>query len=75
MQLADPFPAVAGRMFYCLDRLADPDELVTAEAPVPGHPQIWVVRDIRGHRVVCPLSVLSDMPPDRFYRALRGALP
>ena len=75
MPTADPFPAVAGRMFYCLDRLAPPGEIVTAEEPVPGHPQIWVVRTGGGHKVVCPLSALSDVPPDRLYRALRESVP
>lgn len=71
MQFADLIPAVAGREFYCLDRLAATDELVTAEAPVPGHPQLWVVRGRGGHRFVCALAHLSDVPPERWYRALR----
>lgn len=71
MPLADLIPAVAGRKFYCLDRLAEPDELVIAEEPVPGHPQLWVVRDGRGHGFVCRLGCLSDVPRERWYRALR----
>ncbi|MCC6678174.1 MAG: hypothetical protein IT436_13620 [Phycisphaerales bacterium] len=71
MPIADFYPAVAGRLFFCTDRMSPPDELVTAEQPVPGHPQLWVVRGARGHRFVCRLGCLSDVPPERWYRALR----
>lgn len=71
MHTADPFPAVAGRLFYVLDRFAPPDEQVLAEEPVPGYAQLWVVRDWRGHRFVCPLAHLCDVPPGVLYERLR----
>lgn len=67
MPPADFCPAVAGRMFYCLDRLADPDQLVTAEQPVPGHPQLWVVRDVTGHKFVCAELYRADRPAGEAY--------
>lgn len=71
MLFADLIPTIEGRAFFCLDRLAPPDELVTAEQAVPGLPRLWLVRDPRGRRFVCPLWCLCDVPPGHLYRALR----
>jgi hypothetical protein len=73
MPISDLIPAVAGRAFYCTDRLAPPDELVTAETAVPGHAQLWVVRAPSGHRFMCDRAHLWDVPPAEAYRALQDA--
>lgn len=59
---------VVGGGYYVLDRLADPDEVVTLIRVEGG---TALVRGWRGVETVVPVTRLSEVPAEEWYRALR----
>jgi hypothetical protein len=65
--------------FYCLARMAEPDEKVTvldfepkASSLIDGEPLIrYIVENHRGDRFMVEPWQLSRLPPDELYRKLR----